>query len=302
MVQKKEKSVKDRIRREKLKKGLFTGIKLCVSVLLLAYLTKKIDLNNVAAGLHAIPAITLILLIFSAIIKQGIEIFNWSRYLRLNPDYRFSARELIVSHFIGHSLRFVVPGGYGTLGKIYFVEGSKKNSLFAVGIEKFFIIWLALAFAAFSSMFYFSWPRWMGGAALAVVLASPLLIYLVHHVVRHDNWREMLRNYRSIIPGTMALQVLYMLITAGQYFIILHNVSNITYFHTLIAVSLILCANIIPIAYAGLGLRESFAMEILPAYGVLAEEAVLASLLVFFFNTALPAIAGVVVYWGKKRM
>jgi uncharacterized membrane protein YbhN (UPF0104 family) len=300
MVQKEEKSVKQRIPRQKLKKGLFTAARLVVSVALLYYLTRKIAFHDIARGLSQLSFWPVMLLIITTCTKQGIEIVNWARYLRMSPTWKHSTGQLIVSHFVGQSLRFVVPGGYGTVGKVYFVDDRKSATLFAVGIEKFFIIWIALLFAAFSSFFYFSWSGWISAVALIGVLLLPLGIYLLHHVIRHDNWRGMLRSYKAIIPGTMALQILYMLITVTQYFVVLHLFASISWFHTLIGVSLVLCANIIPLAYAGLGLRESFAMQIFPALGVAAQHAVLASLLVFFFNTAVPALVGVMIYWGSR--
>jgi hypothetical protein len=51
-------------------------------------------------------------------------------------------------------------------------------------------------------------------------------------------------------------------------------------------------SNSIPITVAGLGLRESFAIHFLKTAGITAEQAVSATLSLFFIQDVLPALIG----------
>ena len=66
-------------------------------------------------------------------------------------------------------------------------------------------------------------------------------------------------------------------------------------------IPLILFSNLIPITYAGLGLREKFAIEVLSKYGISSEIAITASLTVFIFNVLIPAVVGLYYIIRSKR-
>ena len=68
----------------------------------------------------------------------------------------------------------------------------------------------------------------------------------------------------------------------------------------LVTVPLIMIANIIPITVSGLGIRETFALEVLGNFGIEPELAVGTSLTVFFINTVLPALIGLYFLVTKK--
>ena len=115
-----------------------------------------------------------------------------------------------------------------------------------------------------------------------------------------QNYKSYISKYQTKIPIIILLQIFYMIITVFQYFIILLLFSEISFFQTLISIPLVLCANIIPITFAGLGLRETFAITVLANYQIQSEIAVTASLIVFLFNSALPALVGLYFIVRKK--
>ncbi|MDD2616571.1 MAG: hypothetical protein PHH74_05255, partial [Candidatus Cloacimonetes bacterium] len=57
----------------------------------------------------------------------------------------------------------------------------------------------------------------------------------------------------------------------------------------------------IPITVSGLGLREGFAIHFLDSYGFTSEQAVAATLSLFFFQDVVPALVGGVVLLKAKR-
>ena len=60
-------------------------------------------------------------------------------------------------------------------------------------------------------------------------------------------------------------------------------------------------ANIIPITYSGLGLRETFAINILAKADAVPEVAVTSSLTIFFFNLVLPALLGLYFILNSRK-
>ena len=96
-------------------------------------------------------------------------------------------------------------------------------------------------------------------------------------------------------------QIIYMILTIIQFFIIFQQFVKISFFQVVISVPLVLFSNIIPITYSGLGLRESFAMEIFPHFGIPAEIAIVATLTIFLFTSFLPAIVGLYFIVSHKK-
>jgi hypothetical protein len=68
-----------------------------------------------------------------------------------------------------------------------------------------------------------------------------------------------------------------------------------------VSIPLILFSNLIPITYAGLGLREKFAIEVLAKYDISSETAITVSLTVFIFNVLLPALIGLFYIVKSKK-
>ena len=284
----------------KKKKFLFF-FKILISIIILFFLLKKIDFIQIISIFKQIKFGIIIFLFFTAILKLLIEIINWKMFLQINPQYRSKIGEIIKSHFIGHSLRFLVPGGHGIIGKIYFVENKKKDTFLSLSIEKFFQIWLIIVFAAFASIFYFKGINlYLKFFFLLLIFSIPFLLILLKKIRLLKNFKSYISKYRSRIPLIISLQFFYMLITVLQYFMILSLFSEITFFKTLISIPLVLFANIIPITYAGLGLRETFAIKVLANYQIQSEIAIAASLIVFLFNSVLPALVGLYFIVRKK--
>ncbi len=92
-----------------------------------------------------------------------------------------------------------------------------------------------------------------------------------------------------------------MFLTIFQYFILLNNFVSFHFFSAVVSIPLILFSNLIPITYAGLGLREKFAIEVLAKYDISSETAITASLTVFIFNVLLPSLIGVYYIIQRKR-
>jgi uncharacterized membrane protein YbhN (UPF0104 family) len=277
-------------------------IKIVLAVAILYFIFKKIDYHTVLRNIANIKTSTVIILFLVAFIKILIQIVNWGQYLRINPDYKPETREIIASYFIGDALRFLIPGGYGTVGKMYFVNNHKKDTFISMGVEKFFQIWSTLSFAVFAGIFYFKEiPMFWKLLITAIVWFSPLLLSLVSSIPKLHFAHKYSSEYNKYIPAILGRQIIYMILTIVQYYVIMTNLVAIDFFQVFIAVPLILSANLLPITYAGLGLRETFAIEVLHKYGIRANISVTCSLIIFAVNNILPALIGVYFIISTKR-
>ena len=127
---------------------------------------------------------------------------------------------------------------------------------------------------------------------LVAVIFLPFIIYLFSFFTKNENIQLYLLNYLKRTPGIMIAQIIFVLITFYQYFILLRNFVDLSFFKIMISVPLIHISHIIPLSFNGFGLRETFAIEVFSKYGIGAELAVTATFLIFFFNSVLPALIG----------
>ncbi len=277
---------------EKIKKRRILFIlKILITVIILVIIFRKLHLSDLYCNFIEIPLRIIVLLLLTTIIKLTTQYLNWKKYLKINPDFSGSNLDILKSYFIGDALRFILPGGYGTFGKIYFLNNKKVLTAISIGLEKFFQIWVNLLFASFAAIFFFeSVSIYLKLILFLLILFLPLIIYTISFFWRAK--KIYFKQYLKIIPHVLFLQLLHNFLTIIQYYLILNIFISISFFKTLISVSLFMIANIIPITYSGLGLRETFAINILAKADAVPEVAVTSSLTIFFFNLVLPAFLG----------
>ena len=288
---------------EKLVKNrYFYLIKIIITSIILYFIFRKINFHQLYISFTELKLSYILLIVFTAGLKILIEIVNWGSYLKINPEYSPKQYEIFKSHMIGHALRFLLPGGSAVVGKMYFVENEKKMSFLSVGIEKFFQMWINLLFASFAAIFYFR-HKFILPSILAFIFIFffPFIIYLFKHLDRKKNLTKYFKQYWKIIPRIIVMQIIYMFLTIFQYFIILNNFLSFHFFSAVVSIPLILFSNLIPITYAGLGLREKFAIEVLAKYNISPETAITASLTVFIFNVLIPSLIGLYFIIKRKK-
>ena len=285
-----------------IKNRYFYFVKIIITSIILYFIFRKINFHQLYLSFKELKLSCIYLIVFTAGIKILIEYINWGHYLKINPDYKPKKSEIFSSHMIGHALRFLIPGGHAVIGKMYFVENEKKLSFLSLGIEKFFQIWINLLFASFAAIFYFR-NKFIIPTILAFVfiIFLPFIIYLLKHLDRKKNLTIYFKEYWKIIPRIFVMQIVYMFLTIFQYFILLNNFVSFHFFSAVVSIPLILFSNLIPITYAGLGLREKFAIEILAKYNISSETAVATSLTIFIFNVLIPALIGLFFIIKRKR-
>jgi glycosyltransferase 2 family protein len=285
-----------------IKNRYFYFIKIIITSIILYFIFRNINFHQLYLSFTKLKLSYILLIIVTAGIKIFIEYINWGHFLKINPEYNPKKSEIFSSHMIGHALRFLIPGGHAVIGKMYFVENEKKLSFMSIGVEKFFQIWINLLFASFAAIFYFR-NKFILPTILAFIFITflPFIIYLLKHLDKKKNLAIYFIQYWKIIPRIFIMQITYMFLTIFQYFILLNNFVSFHFFSAIVSIPLILFSNLIPITYAGLGLREKFAIEVLDKYNICKETAIATSLTVFIFNVLMPALIGLYYIIKRKR-
>jgi len=271
---------------------------------ILYFIFSRIDYKKAIGLITQIDSIYIwLLLVTITVIKFFTQVLNWSYCLEIFLEASSEFRRILKTHFIGLALRFFVPGGYATVGKmLYFEAENRKKVFFSILAEKFFGVWIIFFFVAAAYMIY---PPSIenNGAGMFVtrlllqllgifVILFPLLVPLL---IRRYLGQQLFLNYISAMPKILVVQIVYIVLTFTQYYILLKFFTGeLEFYKVALGVSLVLVSNVIPITYSGLGLREATSAWVLPSLaGIDIEVAVGVSLIIFFLNSVLPALPGI---------
>lgn len=283
-------------------KRLFFLFKILISFLILYAIFKHINIPRMLQYLRMVSPLTLTGILLLAVLKWVIQCYNWGKFLALNPQYEIRTGEVVRSFLIGEALRFLVPGGYATYGKMFYVNNRKSATIISVSMEKFFIIWTSLLFAALAGIFYFtSLALYIRIVVFFIIMSMPGWVYLIPRLFPGKSLYPYSRKYNEHALVIISAQIIFMIITLVQYYLIITSVQSFRFLDTFISVPLILIANIIPITYSGLGLREHFAVLIFTRYNMVPEAAIVCSMLIFLVNNVITGIMGVVLLLRSRN-
>lgn len=286
---------------EKVKKRISFAIKIAISATILFFIYSKIDVQLLAGNISQLSLFTIFILIVTSLMKHVTQGLNWYYALSINPKYQPTWIEIAQNYLIGISLCFVLPGGYATYGKMYFIENSKKATFASVLLEKFFQTWGNLIYASIAAIFFFQNVNLYLRLSVAFIIAiAPLILLLIINFI--PRFKSHLPVLKTIFPKIIMSQLIYIPLTIIQYWLILRSFTEITFIQSAISTTLILSANVIPITYAGLGLREYFAIKVLGQYGISDTAAVTTALIIFIMNSVLPALVGLYFIMKYKRV
>lgn len=276
------------------KKRLFFFLKIAISVIILYLIAKDLDFEALRENLSQFTLQLIVIMLITSAAKKSLQLLNWLSVLRLDAQYKPEWKEVIYSFFIGESLRFLIPGGYGVVGKVYFINNKKRSTMISLGAEMFFQFWASLFFAVVAAGFFFKDIHLIYRIIVVCFIALlPFLITFIKHIIKHESMASYLNQYFKYAPSIIFRSSVIMLLTIMQYYVVINHFQSISIANSFIVAPLILSANLIPITYAGLGLRETFAVAVLTHYAISPETAVTSSLTVFSFTTVLTAIVGI---------
>ncbi|MFA5510352.1 MAG: hypothetical protein GX122_04070 [Candidatus Cloacimonetes bacterium] len=289
------------LRKHPVSRAVLYVAKLALTVYILYMVLRRIDGRGLWASICGLPLWTLPLLLLGSVFRHWVQLCNWRYSLQLNPAYQMNRRDVWRSYFIGLPLRFAIPGGHASLGKIFWVDNTSHTaSIMAFVAERGFLTWATWSFASGAALFHYqSVALWLRLVIFVLCVSLPLLAYYVMRM--NGKSREALPLYRRLAPRMAGMQILASLVAFSQYWIILNTHQAISWLQSWKLMALTNFSNSIPITLAGLGLRESFAVYFLDTAGFSATQAVSSTLGLFIIQDALPALVGLVIFVRGKR-
>lgn len=276
-------------------------IKIFISISILIIIFNKIDTKTTLSMLTSLSLPILIILLGISLFKFFTQATNWFYCLKINDDYKSSYANVLKTHMIGLALRFFMPGGHATFGKVFYVKHEKKkNIFFSIVLEKFFQSWIIWFFAVWALLFYQSSYRVIIIIAGLILTIIPFILPIIFR--KHINHITQ-TNYFNALPKILSSQIIFETLTFIQYYLIIQFFvsTKISFLGLSTNIALILIANTIPITFSGLGLRETASALLLPRIGIPIETAVGASLIIFLFNAVIPAIPGALFIITHKK-
>ncbi|MBM4403823.1 MAG: flippase-like domain-containing protein [Candidatus Cloacimonetes bacterium] len=275
-------------------KVLMFLVKVAVSLVILILIFRRIDGRGVFATMLSTPIGILAVLIGLGGVKHGLHYLNWRYVLEFNPGYQVKGNEALISYLIGAALRFLIPGGHATYGKMFYLSNvSIRGSVMSVTFEKMFqtwTIWMMAGSAALTGLDLLPW--WSVAVFCLLCAVFPLAMY--YGLGISGKTALIKPAYARRVPLIISWQTLSLGIVFIQYWLLLNRFYPVSYLETGKVFSLVHFAHTIPISISGLGLRESFAIWLLRDSAFTATLVVSVTLTVFVVNEILPALIGAV--------
>lgn len=272
-------------------KAIAFWLKIIFTCILLYFLFTRIRLEETFKLMLQLPVKIVLLILLTTILKFFSQVWNWELVLKIDPGFKESWSKIIKTHFIGLYLKLIIPGGYGTFGKMAFINQHQKKATFlSILAEKFFQNWISLFFGVLSLLFIMKTGKELWTFLLILVSASPFLIPLIF---KNKGTKELWRSYNDKIPYLMLSQYIHQFLTFFQYWLLFNSFIKVSFINICKGISVALLSTILPISYSGLGIRETAMIVTFNSYSVPAEISVAVSLLIFFYNSVLPVIPGI---------
>jgi uncharacterized protein (TIRG00374 family) len=288
------------------------GLKVCLSVGLLAYLFTLIDLDRLLDQLRGVELRYLFIALMLLLAQIGISSLKWQVILR-SDGVSMSLPYLVKTYMIGNFLSLFLPTSIG--GDIYRVLAirgvnrdlakstssvlfDRLSGVFAL-VTICMIAYLALPDQAYEPFILLVYALGVAGfllvsssAAIRIMSSSKvsLLRKLGRVLVSFRNYRRNPRSLALIVLLSFIFQLNIVLINK------VYTVSlglDIPFATLLVIIPLIYSTEVLPISINGLGVRESAYGFFFVLIGHTVEEGLAVSLLVIGMRYALGALGGV---------
>jgi uncharacterized protein (TIRG00374 family) len=283
-------------------------VRYTLTVALLGLVLYKVNLGHLvrAAG-SARPRYLLFALLLTGPFLY-LKALRW-HFMLGSAGVRASFGEAALSLIGGMGVALITPARIGELVRAAYLQDPQKLKIAGlVLIDKGFDVlvlsclsiagawsllgaWVGLAFTALSVL-----------GLIGVYRPAPLLrlfLRIATRVPMQAKVERVVSGLESLTPATTSAFLLITLVSFVvvllQFGIILLSWQNWSLNIVFLTFPIVVLTNVLPITIGGLGVREATAAALLAHYGVPQSQAVLAALLMFAINTALPGIVGAIV-------
>jgi uncharacterized membrane protein YbhN (UPF0104 family) len=287
-----------------------------LTLLLLAVVALKVHPASLATAARSAQPAQIVAALALTVPFLYCKALRW--YLMLQAaSVEATFGEALLSLVGGMGLALVTPARLGELVRVAYLRDPQKLKIGGlVMIDKGLDV-LVLCGLAIPGAWALLGPL-AGLAFLAVTGCGLLLVYNPTRVhARLTGWTARMRHglaerlhrvwasLESLSAGStsifLALTLLSFVVVLIQFGIILSDWRAPTLGLVLLTFPLVILTNVLPVTVGGLGVREGAAALLLAHYGVPAADAVLAALLMFTINTALPGVAGALLLPASVR-
>jgi len=266
-------------------------LKIAVSTVILYFLLSSLNITQLSAVLSTGGWITMSQVFFAGV---GLWFVEYLRFYVTTKAIlsKNATHPLLRVFFSGYALRFLIPGGLGEVGKMMFVPGRYSQRLIAYLADKGSLAFavlvggLAGAWTVFPKMRPYYW---------ILLVIVPMIFLIARDIVLKQGRSlagERAYPFKKVLWVTIPLSFLHVFIVALQYWLVLRS-AQIPFPAVFTTVNIVLFAVMIPISFAGLGVREWTTLQMLRHFKILKETALVAPLLVFVCNVFIPALIGV---------
>lgn len=286
--------------REQIKNKLLFVLKYLIGFILLGWILARVDRTQMILTLTSISFPVLGTVLSVALLNILSQFLRW-KFLIENHSNHYNKNDLIPSFFAGFAFRLIIPGGHAEITKVFLLPGRKRGKVVAFGIEKFFQTYIKSILILIALPLVFPEYRVLLWILAAVGVAAYFFLPLIFKLSIMKRFQEKEINYNRIFIRTL----LYSLAIFGclilQYFILLNEFHMIDIWGTVLTVIFIWGAGLLPITVSGLGVRENLAVFFLARFGIPAYVAVGTALLIFFINSIIPAIIGLIYIIRRRK-
>jgi uncharacterized membrane protein YbhN (UPF0104 family) len=239
-----------------------------------------------------------------------LKVLKWHFLVRAAAGKGTSLADAARSYLAGMAGGLLTPGRVGELARVAFL-GMHGRGLVAylVLVDRLFEV-AAVVSLALPGVIHFADLPAAGATALllAVLLAAIFrpelpLRWLGRRLspggrfaAAREPLQRMDRQIAAVSTATKLRQLGFAWAGYGtailQFHFLLNNYHQSPFATAMLAQPLIMLTNVLPFTIGGLGVREGAAMVLLASFAIPRAAAVSASFMLFFLNTALPALAG----------
>ena len=304
---------------------LGTVARTLVTILLLAYVVTRVDLEQASSALHRMAWWGLAGTSLLLVVNMGLQWLRWHILLRAGKLNLAPAQSLRIL-LAGLPLGLITPGRIGELGRGALVAG-EHDSVSVAGLtllDHAFGLVGALTIAGIG-MVISGYATHLSFAILLIFHA--FVIYLALHPSKLVDWTKKIT---SVLPGTLgartselstrfaqgwrligrkvaftaiAISVVQVLIVVAQFTVCyLATVAHPSIIQVAGAWSIVIGAKyFLPITIGDVGVREGLAVAVFTNLGFPAPEALIASLTIYLVNVIFPSSIGALILLEKKR-
>ena len=272
-----------------LKERIIYFLQISIGLTLVWFILLQVDREKFVDYFINLSIVNLVLILILSALSLLLQYYRW-RYLLDQYSLSSNRKDILPSFFAGFSFRLIIPGGPAEFSKIFIMAGRKRGKALAFAMERVFLtfikivailIVLPLTFHAY--IIYY----------VLIFLVTLIAYFLLPRFPLFKELKEKDASYHIVFVINVFFSAGILLIMAMQYFILLNQISPISFPATLHTTVYLWSAGIVPVSISGLGIREGLAVYFFRFYGVAPAYALATSLFLFTVNVILPALAGV---------